>query len=120
MTGSNPVLATNINRSSIKEKGDTVMKNYDLNYVQKAMQGCVDNNYKMICRAARILEGLARGNSINCEDKMKTYYISSLYRKFLRSYTRYILNNPNAILDISRDCNFSAIAGGEYIGINEA
>lgn len=120
MTGSNPVLATNINKSLIKNIGDTIMKTYNLEYVKEAIEGCVNNDYKLICRAGRLLEGFAKGAAtIDCEDDMINYYIASLYRKFMRAYTRYIIANPNCIESISKDCVFNAIANGESIGINE-
>lgn len=119
MTVSNPILATNINKSLIKNIGDTIMKTYNLEYVKEAMEGCVNNDYKLICRAGRLLEGFARGNSIGCKANMKLYYITSLYRKFMRAYTRYIIANPNCIESISKDCIFDAMANGESIGINE-
>ena len=95
------------------------MKTYNVQYVKEAMEGCVNNDYKLICRAGRLLESFAKGNSIDCEDNMKSYYISSLYRKFMRAYTRYIIANPNCIESISKDCVFNAMANGDSIGINE-
>lgn len=96
------------------------MKTLRKEYVEEAMQGCVNNDYKLICRAARIVQGLNEElYDIDVEDNLKRYFKASLYRKFMRAYTRYILNNPNSIQAIAKDICISAMANGEYIGINE-
>ena len=96
------------------------MKTYTVQYVRETMDGCVNNDYKLICRAGRLLESFARNAAtIDCEDDIKFYYITSLYRKFMRAYTRYIIANPNCIESISEDCIFNAMANGDSIGINE-
>ena len=96
------------------------MKTYNLEYVREAMEGCVNNDYKLICRAGRLLETFARGSAtIDCEDDMIPLLKTSLYRKFMRAYTRYIIANPNCIEHISKDCLFDAMANGNSISINE-
>lgn len=96
------------------------MKTYNLEYVKEAMEGCTNDDYKLICRAGRLLESFAAGHAtINCENNFKYFYITSLYRKFMRAYTRYIIANPNSIESISKDCSFNAMAYGESIGIRE-
>lgn len=96
------------------------MRTLKLDYVREAMNGCVENDYKMICRAGRILSGLAEGGyEIDVEDNMKRAFKCSLYRKFMRAYTRYIIANPNAVQAIAIDCSFTSMIYGEYTGIIE-
>lgn len=95
------------------------MKTFKLDYVKEAMEGCVNNDYKMICRAAKLLDAFSRGCKIDCEDNVENIFKTSLYRKFMRAYTRYILSNPNIIKDISIDCMFTSMHDGEYTGIDE-
>lgn len=89
-------------------------------YVKEAIDGCVENDYKLICRTGRILQGLAEGiYDIDVEDNIKRYLKASLYRKFMRAYSRYIINNPNSIEDIARDICIASMENGEYAGIRE-
>ena len=96
------------------------MKTVRLEYLREIMEGCVNNDYKSICRAGRLLDDLASGlKDIEVEERMKKSFKTSLYRKFMRAYTRYILANPNSIQDLAIDCSFTAIVAGEYTGIKE-
>lgn len=96
------------------------MKTIKKEYVEEAMQGCVNNDYKLICRAARIVQGLNEGlYDIDVEDNIKRCFKASLYRKFMRAYTRYILNNPNSIKELAKDICISTMSNGEYLGIDE-
>lgn len=96
------------------------MKTLREEYVEEAMQGCVNNDYKLICRAGRIIQGLSEGiYDINVEDTIKRYLKASLYRKFMRAYTRYILANPNCIDLIARDLSIYSMANGESTGIRD-
>lgn len=96
------------------------MKTLRKKYVEEAMQGCINNDYKLICRAAKIVQDLNEGRcDIDVEDNIKRCFKASLYRKFMRAYTRYILNNPNSIQTIAQDICISSMANGEHIGINE-
>lgn len=96
------------------------MRTLSLDYVKEALEGCVNNDYKMICRAGRILSGLAEGHyDIEVEANMKRAFKCSLYRKFMRAYTRYIIANPNSIQALSVDCSFTSMIDGEYTGIIE-
>ena len=96
------------------------MKTLKEQYVRETMEGCVNDDYKFICRAGRIIQGLAEGGyDIDIEDNIKRSFKASLYRKFMRAYTRYILNNPNAINTISQDICISSMANGAYTGVNE-
>lgn len=96
------------------------MRTLKLDYVREAMKGCVNTDYKMICRAGRILSGLAEGYyDIDVEDNMKRSFKCSLYRKFMRAYTRYIIANPNAVQDLAVDCSFTSMIDGEFTGIVE-
>lgn len=96
------------------------MKLLKKKYIDEAMQGCLDNDYKLICRAARIVQGLAEGGyDIDIEDNIKRCYKASLYRKFMRAYTRYVLDNPNRLgIDLTADdiC-ISSMENGESTGI---
>lgn len=96
------------------------MKTYRLTAIQETMQGCVENEYKSIVRASYFLIGFLRGNDIDCDEKMKPFIKESLYRKYMRAYSRYIKNNPNIIKEISEDCCFSSMMNGEYTGIDES
>lgn len=96
------------------------MKTLKEQYVREAMEGCVNNDYKLICRARRIIQGLSEGiYDIDVEDNIKRYFKAYLYRKFMRAYTHYILNNPNSIQTIAKDICISSMANGEYIGVDE-
>lgn len=96
------------------------MRTLKLDYVKEAMDGCVKNDYKMICRAGRILLGLTEGHyDIVVEDNMKRAFKCSLYRKFMRAYTRYIIANPNSVQSLSIDCCFTSMINGEQTGIIE-
>lgn len=97
------------------------MKILKLDYVREAMQGCVNDDYDMICRAGEIILGLTEGScEIDVEEKFtKTAFKCTLYRKFMRAYTRYIIANPNYIQSLSIDCFFSSKINGEYSGIKE-
>lgn len=84
------------------------------------MEGCQQNNYQCICIAGRLLSDLASGlKDIEAEERMKSYFKTSLFRKFMRAYTRYILANPDKINQIAVDCSFTSMADGEYTGIKE-
>lgn len=96
------------------------MKAIKLESIRKIMEGCMNNDYKSICIAGRLLSDLASGlKDIEVEESMKKYFKTSLYRKFMRSYTRYILANPNIINQIAIDCSFTSMDNGEYTGIEE-
>lgn len=96
------------------------MKIVSLDYVREVMEGCVNNDYKSICRASRLINDLAEGTKdIEVSENMKRAFKCSLYRKFMRAYTRYILNNHNVIKDIAIDCSFTSMVNGEYTGIEE-
>ena len=96
------------------------MKRVKIEHLQEIMRGCIDNDYKSICQAGRLLSDLASGlKDIEAEDRMKSHFKTSLYRKFMRAYTRYILANPQVINQIAIDCSFTSMANGEYTGIKE-
>lgn len=96
------------------------MKTVKLEYVKEVMKGCLNDDYKSICKAGRLINCLAEHSvDIDVEDPMKRAFKSSLYRKFMRAYSRYIINNPNAIIDIAVECGFSSMNEGRYGGINE-
>ncbi len=97
------------------------MKAIKLESIREIMEGCINNDYKSICAAGRLLSDLASGlKDIEVEESMKKHFKTSLYRKFMRSYTRYILANPNIINQIAVDCSFTSMANGEYTGIEES
>lgn len=94
------------------------MKTLKEEYVREAMDGCVNNNYKLICRAGRIVQGFSEGiYDIDVEDNIKRYFKASLYRKFMRAYARYILANPNCIDLMASDLCINSMANGESTGI---
>jgi hypothetical protein len=96
------------------------MKTIKLEYLREIMEGCVNNDYNSICQAGRLLDDLASGlKDIEVEESMKRSFKTSLYRKFMRAYTRYILANHNVINQIAVDCSFASMADGEYTGIEE-
>lgn len=96
------------------------MKTLKEQYVREAMEGCVNNDYKLICRAGRIVQGLNAGlYDIDVEDNIKQFFKASLYRKFMRAYTRYILNNPNCVDLIASDLSIYSMANGESTGIRD-
>jgi hypothetical protein len=96
------------------------MKTLKLDHVKEVMEGCVNNDYTMICIAGQILLGLAEGRyEIDAEDNLKRALKSSLYRKFMRAYTRYIIANPNSVQSLSIDCCFTSMINGEQVGIIE-
>lgn len=92
------------------------MKQYRLEAIVNIMNGCTNNDYKSICKAGRLIEN---GYTIDCDPNMIRKYKSSLYRKFMRAYTRYVLSNPNCIKDIASDCCFNQFENGENVGIWE-
>lgn len=96
------------------------MKKIKEEALREIMEGCVNNDYKSICKAGRLLADMASGlKDIEAEENIKSYLKTSLYRKFMRAYTRYILANPNIINHIAVDCSFTSMANGEYTGIEE-
>lgn len=96
------------------------MKKIKEEYLREIMEGCVNNDYNSICLAGKLLNDLASGlKDIEVEERMKMFFKTSLYRKFMRAYTRYILANPNMINQIAMDCSFTSMANGEYMGIEE-
>lgn len=96
------------------------MKKVKLEYLREIMEGCKNNDYNSICTAGRLLSDLASGlKDIEAEENIKRSFKTSLYRKFMRAYTRYILANPNIINYIAVDCSFTSMANGEYTGIEE-
>lgn len=96
------------------------MKTIKLEYLREIMEGCVNNDYQSICKAGRLVCDFSTGlKDVEVEDRMKNSFKTSLYRKFMRAYTRYILANPNSIQDLAIDCSFTAIVDGEYTGIEE-
>lgn len=97
------------------------MRTLPFDYVNEAMQGCIKNDYDMICRAGEILLGLAEGSCDIEVDKdyMKIAFKCTLYRRFMRAYTRYIIANPSYVQSLSIDCFFSSKINGEYVGIIE-
>lgn len=96
------------------------MKKIKEEALREIMEGCVNNDYKSICKAGRLLADMASDlKDIEAEERMKGFLKTSLYRKFMRAYTRYILANPNVISHIAVDCSFTSMANGEYTGIEE-
>ena len=96
------------------------MKRIKEEALREIMEGCVNNDYKSICLAGRLLADLASSlKDIEVEERMKIAFKTSLFRKFMRAYTRYILANPNMIKQIAIDCSFTSVANGEYMGIKE-
>lgn len=96
------------------------MKRVTLEYIREIFEGCKNNDYNSICKAGRLVNDIIEGlKDIDVEDRMKRSFKTSLYRKFMRAYTRYIISNPNAIKQISIDCSFTSMIDGEYSGINE-
>ena len=96
------------------------MKRIKEEALREIMEGCVGNDYKSICKAGRLLADIAFGlKDIEAEERMRGFLKTSLYRKFMRAYTRYILANPNSINQIAIDCSFTSMANGEYTGIEE-
>lgn len=96
------------------------MKIIKTEYLQEIMEGCQNNDYQSICKAGRLISDLAAGHKdIGVEERMKSAFKTSLYRKFMRAYTRYILANPNSINNLAVDCSFTSMANGEYTGIEE-
>lgn len=96
------------------------MKKVKVEYLREIMEGCINNDYNSICKAGRLLSDLASGlKDIEAEENIKSYLKTSLYRKFMRAYTRYILANPNVINHIAVDCSFTSMVDGEYTGIKE-
>ena len=85
------------------------MKRIKEEALREIMEGCVNNDYKSICKAGRLLS----------EERVRGFLKTSLYRKFMRAYTRYILANPNVINQIAVDCSFTSMIDGEYTGIKE-
>lgn len=93
------------------------MKTVKLEYLREIMEGCINNNYKSICQAGRLLDDLASGlKDIEVEESMKRSFKTSLYRKFMRAYTRYILANPNIINQMAIDCSFASMAN-EFVAL---
>lgn len=96
------------------------MKKIKEEALREIMEGCKNNDYNSICKAGRLLADMASGlKDIEAEENIKSYLKTSLYRKFMRAYTRYILANPNVINYIAVDCSFTSMANGEYTGIKE-
>ena len=96
------------------------MKRIKEEALREIMEGCVNDNYKSICKAGRLLSDLAFGlKDIEAEERMRGFLKTSLFRKFMRAYTRYILANPQVISQIAMDCSFTAMNNGEYTGIEE-
>ena len=96
------------------------MKKIKEEALREIMEGCKNNDYKSICLAGRLLADMASGlKDIEVEESMKRSFKTSLYRKFMRAYTRYILANPNIINHIAVDCSFTSMANDEYTGIEE-
>lgn len=107
-------------RWRISKPKNRIMKKITVKYLQEIMEGCKSNNYQSICKAGRLVSDLAAGHKdIEVEDRMKSVFKTSLYRKFMRAYTRYILANPNSINHLAVDCSFTSMADGEYTGIEE-
>ena len=96
------------------------MKRIKEEALREIMEGCVNDDYKSICKAGRLLSDLASGlKDIEAEERMRGFLKTSLYRKYMRAYTRYILTNPNVINQIAVDCSFTSMANREYTGIKE-
>lgn len=96
------------------------MRTRTFEYLIHIMQGCKADDYQSICKASMLLTALAAGREdIEVEPEMRRIYIDSLYRKFMRAYTRYILANPNSLHQISEDCNFTSYGDGVCTGIEE-
>ena len=94
------------------------MKTLKEEYVREAMDGCVNDHYILICRAGRIIQGLSEGiYDIDVEDNIKRYFKASLYRKFMRAYTRYILANPDKVDLMAENLCINSMANGESTGI---
>ena len=89
-------------------------------YLTSVMQGCKSDDYQSICKASSLLRALAMGREdIQVEPEMRRIYIDSLYRKFMRAYTRYILANPHMIKTVSEDLSFMSYGEGVSKGIEE-
>ena len=96
------------------------MKRIKEEALHEIMEGCVNDDYKSICKAGRLLSDIAFGlKDIEAEERMRDFLKTSLFRKFMRAYTRYILANPQIINQIAIDCSFTSMANGEYTGIEE-
>ena len=96
------------------------MKQYTKQVINKIMRGCQNDDYTSIVSASRIICKFIEGSAdIDCDSEMKDFMKISLWRNFMRAYSRYIKNNPNAILCISIDCIFSSMILGDYAGIEE-
>lgn len=96
------------------------MKRIKEEALREIMEGCMSDDYKSICKAGRLLSDLAFGlKDIEAEERVRGFLKTSLYRKFMRAYTRYILANPNSINQIAVDCSFTSMIDGEYTGIKE-
>ena len=96
------------------------MKRIKEEALREIMEGCVNDDYKSICKAGRLLSDLASGlKDIEAEERIRGFLKTSLYRKYMRAYTRYILANPQIINQIAMDCSFTAMNNGEYTGIKE-
>lgn len=87
-------------------------------YVREAIYGCENNDYKLICRAGRIIRGISKGiYDIDVEDSIKCYFKVSLYRRFMRAYTRYIIANPNEIDLFAKDLGINSMSNEENTNI---
>ena len=96
------------------------MKQYTKKAINEIMRGCQNDDYNSVVTASRIICKLSEGNAdIDCDPVMKPIMKISLWEKFMRAYSRFIRNNPHAIMNISIDCFFSSIIGGERKGIEE-
>ena len=96
------------------------MKRIKEEALREIMEGCVNDNYKSICKAGRLLSDIAFGlKDIEAEERMRGFLKTSLFRKFMRAYTRYILANPQVINQIAVDCSFTHMADSKYTGIEE-
>lgn len=96
------------------------MKQYTKEAIERIMMGCQNDDYNSIVSASRIICIFVEGNAdIDCDPVMKPIMKISLWRKFMRAYSRFIRNNPHAIMNISIDCFFSSIIKGERKGIEE-
>lgn len=96
------------------------MKQYTKEAIERVMQGCQNDDSNSIVMASRIICKFIEGNAdIDCDPVMKPIMKISLWRKFMRAYSRFIRTNPHAITTMSIYCFFSSIVNGEHKGIEE-
>lgn len=95
------------------------MGTFKVEHIKNVINGCINDDYKSIRRAAYLFMCFAHGWKIDCYEKIEHMYKMNLYSAFMRAYTRHVLANPDCIDDIAIDCLFAARKFGEFTGINE-